>query len=363
MSVRRAERVGVRGLALALLLALAVAGCSGSKAGIRSTPPAAALEAAAGPEALVALADSAIAAADPELARRALVRAAELAPRSAAVHAGYGRYYTAILRYRDAKAELDKAAELDPTSPEPHYWLGVAYLKAGEKEQAFRSLSRALRLDPGHPGARTAVRPLLEERYRAAGVPAEYAAIPEHPTVTRGELGVILAVELGVDPDRSVWRSDQVHRTDWASLDGAWGSRWLRASVARGWIGPLADVDLHLDDPVTRGALALLLAEIEARSPAPARGDSSASGTPARVGRAGSSPTPDGFPDLGPRHYLGRAASVAARLGLPLRDGGRFEPQSFATGFEALRGIRGLARAIGATPIVSGEPDEVSLVK
>ena len=284
MSVRRAERAGVRGLAPALLLALAVAGCSGSKGGIRSAPPAAALDAAAGPEALVALADSAIAAADPELARRALVRASEIAPRSAAVHAGYGRYYTAILRYRDAKAELDKAAELDPTSPEPHYWLGVAYLKAGEKEQAFRSLSRALRLDPGHPGARAAVRPLLEERYRAAGVPGEYAAIAEHPTVTRGELGVMLAVELGVDPDRSVWRSDQVHRTDWASLDRAWGSRWLRASVARGWIGPLADVDLHLDDPVTRGALALLLAEIEARSPAPARADTAAFRTSARVG-------------------------------------------------------------------------------
>lgn len=174
MSLRRAKRAGVRGLAPALLLALAVAGCSGSKAGIRSMPPAAALDAAAGPEALVALADSAIAAADPELARRALVRATEIAPRSAAVHAGYGRYYTAILRYRDAKAELDKAAELDPTSPEPHYWLGVAYLKAGEKEQAFRSLSRALRLDPGHPGARAAVRPL---RSPPASCPWPTAAI------------------------------------------------------------------------------------------------------------------------------------------------------------------------------------------
>ena len=146
----------------------------------------------------------------------------------------------------------------------------------------------------------------------------------------------------------------------------AWAKPYVakaRASVARGWIGPLADVDLHLDDPVTRGTLALLLAEIEARSPAPARADTSALGTSARAGGGGASPTPDGFPDLGPRHYLGRAASVAARLGLPLRDGGRFEPQSFATGFEALRGIRGLARAIGATPIVSGEPNEVSLVK
>jgi hypothetical protein len=56
---------------------------------------------------------------------------------------------------------------------------------------------------------------------------------------------------------------NEVHRTDWPVLDETWGSRWLRASVARGWIGPLADRDLHLDDPVTRGTLALLLAQIE----------------------------------------------------------------------------------------------------
>jgi len=349
----------------ALALALGIAGCAGSKSGAGRPSPGAApttsIDAASGPEALVALADSAIAAAEPEVARRALARAAEAAPQSAAVHLGYGRYYTAILRYKDAKTELDKAAELEPASPEPHYLLGVAYMKAGEKEQAFRSLSHALRLDPSHAGARAALRPLLEARYKAAGIPGEYAAIAEHSTVTRGELGVMLAVELGVDPDRSVWRADQVHRTDWAALDDAWGSRWLRASVARGWIGPFADRDLHLDDPVTRGALALLLTEIDVVTPAPARPDTAAVAIPGRG--SGVSTTPETFPDLGPRHYLGRAASVAARLGLPLREGGRFEPQAFAAGFEALLGIRGLARAIGATPIVSGEADEVSLVK
>jgi Tfp pilus assembly protein PilF len=347
---------------LALAVVVGVAGCSGSKAVSRSAPQEPSLDAAAGPEALVALADSAIAAAEPDLARRALARAVEAAPRSAAVHAAYGRYYTAILRYKDARTELDRAAELDPTSPEPPYWLGVAYMKAGEKDQAIRSLSHALRLDPGHAGALEAIRPLMEERYRAAGVPIEYATIPGRSTITRGELGVMLAVELGVDPERSVWRSDQVHRTDWPALDAAWGSRWLRASVARGWIGPLADSNLHLDDPVTRGVLALLLAEIEAGSPAPARADTAAGASPrAAGGRA--APAPGGFPDLGPRHYLGRAASAAVRLGLPLREGGRFDPQAFATGYEALRGLRGLARAIGATPIVSGEPDDVSLVK
>jgi Tfp pilus assembly protein PilF len=345
------------------LVALMMAGCAGSKGGGAAAPPASSVSRAAGPDELIALADSAIAAAEPETARRALARAVELAPQSAAVHVAYGRYYTAILRYKDAKAEFDRAAALDPSSPEPSYWLGLAYLKAGEKQQAFRSLSQALRLDPSHAAALEALRPLLEDRYHAAGIPVEYATLPGRSTITRGELGVVLAVELGVDPDRSAWRSDQMRRTDWAVLDHAWGPRWLRASVARGWVAPLADGDLHLDDPVTRGSLALSLAEILAASPAPARADSAGSSSFTRISGSGSAVAPAEFPDLGPRHYLGRAAAGAVRLGLPVRDGGRFEPQAFVTGYEALRAVRGLALAIGATPIVSGEPDAPALVK
>jgi hypothetical protein len=321
------------------------------------------LDASSGPASLVALADSAIAAAEPELARRALARAADIAPQSAVVHEGYGRYYTATLRYKDAKTEFDHAALLDPSSPEPHYWLAKAYLKAGAKEQAFQSLARALRLDPTHAGARDAIRPLLEDRYRVAGIPTEYATLAERPTVTRGELGVMLAVEMGVDPDHSVWRSDQVQRTDWASIENAWGSRWLRASVGRGWIGPLADADLHLDDPVTRGSLAILLAPIRARAPVTVLPESTSNWNPTRAALAGGSGLAAEFPDLGPRHYLARAAAGAVRLGLPTREGGRFEPQAIVSGYEALHALRGLARTTGAMPIVSGDPDEAALVK
>ncbi len=342
--------------ALPILLLAAAAGCAGSKAGSDSVPPRASFDANATPEALVALADSAVAAAQPSLARRALERAAEIGPQSALVRMGYGRYYTAILRYKDAKTEFERAAALEPSSAEPHYWLGVAYLKAGEKNEAWRSLAGALRLDPTHAGARAALRPLLEERYRAAGVPVEYATLAERPTVSRAELGVMLAVELGVDPDRPVWRStDVTHRADWPALDAAWGSRWLRATVARGWIGPHADGDLHLDDPVTRGSLALLLAELQIRI-GPGRGGLPPLPRPA-------DPAALEFSDLGARHYLSRAAARAVSLGLPTRDGGRFEAQAFATGVETLRALSGLARFVGATPLVSSEPGDPGLVK
>lgn len=322
-----------------LVAAMALAsGCGGAGTAGGARP--AAVDPSATPASLVALADSAARAGDANLARRALERASEIAPADPAVRLGYGRYYVALRRYADAKAEFERAASLDPQSPEPHVQLGLAYLAAGERTEGHRSLARALRLDPDHAEALAAIRPILEERYRAAGIPARYAELPARPTVSRGELGVILAVELGVDPDRVTWREDAARRTDWPALDAAWGSRWVRASVARGWIAPFADRNLHLDDPLTRGALAVLVSELLLRSPA-ARGDSVTEVT---------------FTDLGPGHYLGLAAGRASGLGLPARDGGRFDPQALATGSETLAVVRGLARRVGALPVVSAEP-------
>ncbi len=344
--------------ALIFAALLGAGGCAGTKGGNSSTDFS--IDPTAGPAALVALADSAIAMAEPELARLALARASQIAPSSAAVVTAQGRYFTAVYRYKDAKSEFERAAALDPSSPEPQYWLGMAYLQAGSKEQAFRSFSLALRADPTHQGAQVAIRPLLEDRYRVAGIPVEYASLAGQTTINRGELGVMLAVELGLDPDRTVWRSDQAYRTDWPAIDAAWGSRWLKVSVARGWTSPMADGDLHLEDPVTRGAFAILIARIDASWP---RGSVTDSARLAGGAAAGLPPYPGSFSDLGPRHYLLRPAGAATSLGLPVRDQGRFEPQSFVTGWESLRALRGLARSMGVVPIVSGEPTEAALVK
>jgi tetratricopeptide (TPR) repeat protein len=334
-----AHRYAVPASAIFLVLAAAlVAGCGGARTAGGARPEA--VDLAAGPEALVALADSAVKAGDADVARRALERASEIAPTDARVRLGYGRYYVALRRYGDAKVEFERAGILDPKSPEPPYELGMAYLTAGERASGHRALLQALRLDPSHAGSLAALRPLLEERYRAAGIPGEYAMLPARATVSRGELGVILAVELGVDPDRVTWRSDAAHRTDWPALDAAWGSRWLRASVARGWITPMADRDLHLADPMTRGALAILVSKVLARSPGAARDSAGLME----------------FADLGPNHYLGLAAGRAAGLGLAAREDGTFDPQALATAADALHVVRGLARRTGAMPVVSTEP-------
>jgi len=323
-----------------LLAALLIGGCAGSR-GPTVHPGAAGSDLAA----LIAAADTAIAAGDAASARRALDRALAVAPESAAVHLARGRFFTAIRRYKDAKEALERASTLAPSSPEPYYLLGMAYLSGGEREPARSAFARAVALDPGHARAREGLAKLSEGRYEAAGIPADYARLGGRSTVTRGELAVILAVELGADPDRTTWRAGEVQRVNWPELDQAWGARWLRASFARHWVEVYPDGSLHLDDPLTRGQLALILTRIA---------------LPSSWGK-GSNPEPKGarpdtvFVDLGPRHYLAHAASQAFRMGMPLR-AGRFEPLAAVTGDEALRSVRGLARRVGAVPIVASEP-------
>jgi tetratricopeptide (TPR) repeat protein len=286
---------------------------------------------------LIAEADSAVLAGDARAARRALDRALTLAPEDASVHLARGRFFIAIRRYKDAKAEFDRAAALDPNSPEPAFRLGVAYQSAGERDSARASYGRALALNPAHAAARDSLAALLRDRYEAAGIPGDYPALGGRPTVSRGELAVILAVELGADPDQLSWRSDEIERTNWPELDRAWGARWLRASLMRRWIPSLPDGSYRLDDLVTRGQLALTLSRVAAEA-----------------GRIGSIGPDTSFADLGPRSYLARPAARTYRLGLPLREG-RFDPLAAATGDDVFRAVRGLARLIGATPAVRGE--------
>jgi len=285
-----------------------------------------------------------IALAQPETAQRSLAHAVELDPRSARAHDALGLLHAATRRYHDAKAEFDRAAELDTLSAEPLYHLGQAYEQAGDPKLAAEAFSRALARDPNHAPSLAALGSVSDSRYTAAGLPEGYGALRTHPSVSRGELGVMLAAELGADPERPSF-SGKDRPSDTEEARGVWGERWVRVSMARGWIRRFPDGSYHLGDPVTRGALALLLAEVAGSAvPAP-------------------SPETDRFPDLGARHYLARAAQRAAGIGLPLRQDGRFEPWASATGSETLAALRGLAKTLGVQPVVTEEPGPGGMVK
>ena len=323
-------------------LLITISGCGGG-ASTSSSSVAPDVGESAPPRFLVASADSALAAGDPEGARRLLVRAEKLAPDSAFVYLGFGRLNTALRRYKDAKESFERAAALDRGNPEPAFWLGRAYQQSGDLKLAAEAYATALQLDPNHREAAAALGSILGARYQAAGIPGEYALLRDRPTLTRGEMAVVLAVELGADPDRAGWRSDASHPEESEDIATAWGAKWAKAAASRDWITPFADGRYHLDDPVTRAALALTLSSVEQKW-----GTAAATSPPET--------TTVTFPDVGARHYLYRAAARATLAGLPRRgDNGRFEPWASATGLELLQAVRGLARRLGASPVVSSE--------
>ena len=329
---------------LVVLLALLAGASHGCGSGATSSIRVADIDENATPAFLVASADTALAMGEPERARRFLLRAERVAPESAVVHLGFGRLQTALRRYKDAKESFERAAALDRGSAEPAYWLGKAYQQSGDLTAASEAYALALRLDPNHRAAAEALVPILGARYEAAGIPGDYALLRGRTTLTRGELAVVLAVELGADPDRAVWRSDATHPVGEEAFATAWGARWARAAASRGWIAPFADGAYHLDDPVTRAALALAIVVVERRwGPTTAASPQADSSVIA-------------YPDVGVRHYLYHAAGRATLAGLPSRgEGGRFEPWASASGGEVLQTVRGLAHRLGASPVVSSE--------
>jgi len=100
--------------------------------------------------------------------------------------------------------------------------------------------------------------------------------------------------------------------------------------VTEGYFEGYPDGSLRLGDPVTRGLLALTIARVERRlASRPGRlmasgGEPDSVGIPASVDAGSGTPVPS-FPDVGPRHYLRRAAAELVRLGLPTHSGGSFD--------------------------------------
>lgn len=352
-------------LALALA-ALGLSGCAGSRPALPAVPEGA--DAAT----LLALGDSAMAARDPGRARRLYARARLVAARAgdrtaeARAAVGEGRYLALARRYRDARVTFEQAAVLDTLSAAPFYFLARAAVDLGDEVLAIRSLVAGLRRDPGDAPSVALFQTLARSRCAAAGLPPEYAELPSRSSVTRGELGVMIAVELGINPDRMGWASDRPQVIVPAEVDGAWGGHWLKASVLRGYLRTFPDGSLHLADPVTRGALALTIATVERglgtrdRGVDPFAPDSAATAYGNPDAAPGPAPT---LPDLGSRSYLRRAAARAVRLGLPTHSGGAFDPASSASGSDVLRVLDRLARLAGRTSSLPPELRQALVVQ
>jgi serine/threonine protein kinase/tetratricopeptide (TPR) repeat protein len=82
-------------------------------------------------------------------AERAFLKAIELSPGSAQVHAHYSWLCASLERYDDALREVRRARELDPLLIQTD--LATTLLRAGRTEEALEDARRAVREEPGAP--------------------------------------------------------------------------------------------------------------------------------------------------------------------------------------------------------------------
>lgn len=224
-----------------------------------------------------------------------------------------------------ALARLDRAVVLDPNGLDAWLLMSELYLEAGDLDRAEQALFRAEAVAPGPDVARR--RAEVVARRRAAGLPAEYAAVETVAAISRGQLAALLGVRF-----ESLLAARAGDGTAIITdARGHWAYDWMIA-VARAGIMP-ADVNYRFrpQQVVSRAEFARILvrmlraAEVEPTAPA------------ARPR----------FSDLAPGHLDYPAASEVVAAGLLTRlDRNTFQPGLLVAGREA---TAALSRLDGAT--------------
>jgi len=132
-------------------------------------------QAAAQPEALLALGQILGSHKEFRLAERAFARAAALLPDSFQAQFNLGFTLYQAQRAADAIAPLQKAATLQPLSFEANYLLGVALSQSNQKMEAIRRLRAARALRPEHAGLLA----VLGSLYLESGYPLDAVEVLE----------------------------------------------------------------------------------------------------------------------------------------------------------------------------------------
>lgn len=218
-------------------------------------------------------------------------------------HVARGRQAAEGGRADEAREAYRKAIAISPESAFLHRELAVVEQKTGDLDAAFAHAGRALELEPGDTRAMlvladvheargdlngaaamlqriAAIEPsdtiaarlaAVRERMLLASLPAEYAAIPALPSISRGELAALIGIKLqpllkSARPSKAVVMTDT--RAHWAAS-------WILAVTRAGVMEPFANHTFQPSAPVRRGELARTAARalnlVLARNPALAK--------------------------------------------------------------------------------------------
>ena len=136
------------------------------------------------------------------------------------VEAKQGKTDQALARYR-------RAIELDPSDAASRIRIGEILDARGDIEGAMKMYQEASNLEPS-PELRRRMA-ALDSRLAYLRLPAEYRAIPESPSITRGELASLIGLRLEALLSSVV--AQPVVITD---VRNHWASNWIMATAQAG---------------------------------------------------------------------------------------------------------------------------------
>ena len=231
------------------------------------------------------------------------------------VEARQGKTDQALARYR-------RAIELEPSDAGSRIRVGELLDARGDIEGAMKMYTEASALEPSAELRRRMG--ALEARLAYLRLPAEYRAIPDAVTITRGELASLIGIRL--EPMVAAVPAQPVVITD--SRDH-WASSWILATAGAGILEPYENHTFQPANPVRRSDLAQavsrMLKIIAAGRPRLLKDWQSRQQKMADVG-------------VSNLHYADASLAAAAGI-LPLTEGGLFQLSRSVTGAEAVNAI------------------------
>jgi tetratricopeptide (TPR) repeat protein len=238
----------------------------------------------------------------------------------AEVEAKQGKTDQALARYR-------RVIEMDPTDAISRIRIGEMLDARGDLEGARKMYVEANSLEPT-PELRRRMA-AIDARLAYLKLPAEYRAIPEHSSITRGELASLIGIRLNAllerAPDQAVVITDARNH---------WALEWIMATARAGVIEPYDNHTFQPRNIVTRSDLAQAVARMLKII---------AAGRPQLLKDWQSRVQKMGDVGVSNLHYADASLSVAAGI-IPLLDGGAFELSRSVSGAEAIDAINRIER-------------------
>ena len=263
-----------------------------------------------------------------DVARDAYRRALEGSPDSAFLHRELGIVERRRGDTAAALAELKRAVELDPSDAASMVQIGELLEEQQDYVGAAEAYRAAAELEPSD--ALTKRLADVAEKERIAKLPAEFHAIPQNESITRGELAALIGIRLETlledAPPRQVVITDARNH---------WAAPWVTEVAQAGVLDPFPNHTFQPGARVRRGDLATAVSRLVLLA---ARDDEERreAWTRARPRIA----------DMSPGHLSYPAVAVAVASGvMPLLEGERFAVTRPVSGAEAID-IIGRVRAL-----------------